>query len=201
MTIIYRSLIALGFNYFSFGFVFFVVVVFVLQGAERVWKGLQVPALPPRVPGAELHHVQRNLHWTCKSRFRLANLHLQPCINTYFPCWDNPEVSFTLLRDQAEMGGLEGKIWGQGNRNRRRILRVLFLFRVTRHTCNPQPQTLWGLSFFVFLQKKKCKVCLRMWCYGNLVNISGTCGYWMAKLAWTNYISLFRGKELLKTVD
>lgn len=136
-TTIYHSLISLVFNYFCYFFVF--------QWAERVWKGLQVPPLPPWVPGAKLHGVQRNLHWTCKSRFSLANLLLRPYINTYFPCWDNPQVSFTLLRDGVEVGGLEGKMSGQRNRNRRGNLRELFVFCVTHHTCNPQPQALQDL--------------------------------------------------------
>lgn len=65
-TTICHLLLFLRLNYFSF-----LVVVF--QGAKRVWKGLQVPPLPPWVPSAKLHHVQCNLHWTCKSRFIVAN--------------------------------------------------------------------------------------------------------------------------------
>lgn len=94
-TTIYHLLLFLRFNYFSF-------FVAVFQGAKRVWKGLQVSPLPPWVPGAKLHHVQCNLHWTCKSRLISANWpsdhvlicvsHVQIILRSHFnPFWGEAE--------------------------------------------------------------------------------------------------------------
>jgi len=103
-----------------------------------------VPPLPPRVPGAKLHHVQRNLHWTCKGRFSLETCTSDPVLIriSHVEIILRSHLPISGIRRRWGVGGLEGKIWAQESRNRRGNLRVLFLFRVTHHVCHPQPQTL-----------------------------------------------------------
>lgn len=135
---------------------------FFFQGATRVWKGLQMPPLPPRVPGAELHRLQRNLHWTCKGSLSLTNLYLRLCIHMYSPHWHNPEFPFTLLQDQAEMGWIRGQDLGVGRQNQERELQDVFLFGVPCHVHNPDSPRITGIvgPFFLmsFYRKKKVRI-------------------------------------------
>lgn len=160
-----------------------------------------MPPLPPRVPGAELHCLQRNLHWTCKGRLSLTNLYLGLCIHMYSPHWHNPEFPFTLLQDQADIGWIRGQDLEVGRQNQEKKLQDVFLFGVPCHVHNPDSPRITGIvgPFFLmsfYRKKKKSKDYLHMWRYANVVNIFGIRSYWTAKLAWKKYYtSLFTGKK------